>query len=145
MLPSDGIFRRTSNSIQYFLTRQGRCVFSHLNWIIDPAPPPSRDHGDLTSPAPSRDHGIPPAARKIRRPRASPVSFRESYGRIGERRSSLDQQPITILLPGRLEGRHSVSQHPIIILHLRRLARRRSLGQRPIIIRLPGRLEISLK
>ena len=32
---------------------------SNLNWIPDPVPPPSRDHGDLTSPAPSRDHGIP--------------------------------------------------------------------------------------
>ena len=26
LLPSDGIFRRTSNSLQYFLTRQGRRV-----------------------------------------------------------------------------------------------------------------------
>ena len=31
---------------------------SHINWIPDPAPSPSRDHGDLTSPSSSRDHGI---------------------------------------------------------------------------------------
>ena len=70
LLPSDGIFRRSSNSLQYFLTRQGRRVVlrggdvayptynSHINWIPDPAPPPSRDHGDLTSPSSSRNHGI---------------------------------------------------------------------------------------
>ena len=46
----------------------------YLNWVEDPAPPPSRYHGDLTSPAPSGDHGInkentPPqdALRKIPR------------------------------------------------------------------------------
>ena len=31
---------------------------SHINWIPDPAPLPSRDHGNLNSPSPSRDHGI---------------------------------------------------------------------------------------
>ena len=50
-----------------------------------------------------------PAVRKIRRPRTLPVSFRESYGRVGERRGSLDRQPIIILLPGRLEGRQCAS------------------------------------
>ena len=70
LLPSDGIFRRPSDSLQYFLTRQGqRMVLQggdvtlppferYLNWVDDPAPPPSRYHGDLTSRAPSRDHGI---------------------------------------------------------------------------------------
>ena len=70
LLPSDGIFRRSSDSLQYFLTRQGRRVVlrggdvtlppfeRYLNWVDDPAPPPSRYHGDLTSPAPSGDHGI---------------------------------------------------------------------------------------
>ena len=83
LLPSDGTFRRSSDSLQYFLTRQGRRVVlrggdvtlplfeRYLNWVYDPAPPPSRYHGDLTSPAPSGDHGIsssnkentPPLAR----------------------------------------------------------------------------------
>ena len=70
LLPSDGIFRRASDSLQYFLTRQGRRVVfrggdvtlppleKYLNWVHDPAPPPSQYHGDLTSPAPSGDHGI---------------------------------------------------------------------------------------
>ena len=84
LLPSDGIFRHSFDSLQYFLTRQGwRVVLRggnvtlppferYLNWVDDPAPPPSRYHGDLTSPAPSGDHGInkentPPqdAPRKI--------------------------------------------------------------------------------
>ena len=86
LLPSDEIFRRSSDSFQYFLTCQGRRVVlrggdltlplfeRYLNWVDDPAPPPSRYHGDLTSPAPSGDHGInkentPPqdALRKIPR------------------------------------------------------------------------------
>ena len=70
LLPSDGTFRRSSNSLQYFLTRQGRRVIlrggdvayppwnSHINWIPDPAPLPSRDHGNLNSSSPSRDHSI---------------------------------------------------------------------------------------
>ena len=64
LLPSDGIFRRSSDSFQYFLTRQGRRVVlqggdmtlppfeRYLNWVDDPAPPPSRYHSDLTSPTP---------------------------------------------------------------------------------------------
>ena len=81
LLPSDGIFRRASNSLQYFLTRQGRCVVlrrddvayppynSHLNWVINRAPSPSKDHGDLTSPAPSRDHGIQTSGKENMLPR----------------------------------------------------------------------------
>ena len=50
LLPSDGVFRRSSTSLQYYLTRQGRCVVLRggdvtrlpmercLNWIPDPAP-----------------------------------------------------------------------------------------------------------
>ena len=50
LLPSDGEFRRSSTSLQYYLTRQGRRVVlqegdvtqppmeSYLNWIADPAP-----------------------------------------------------------------------------------------------------------
>ena len=70
LLPSDGTFCRSSDSLQYFLTRQGWSVIlrggdvayppwnSHINWIPDPAPLPSRDHGNLNSPSPSRDHGL---------------------------------------------------------------------------------------
>ena len=63
LLPSDGEFRRSSHSLQYYLTRQGRRVVlrggdvtqplyeSRLNWIPDPTPPASRCQDDLTSPA----------------------------------------------------------------------------------------------
>ena len=54
LLPSDGDFRRASNGLHYYLARQGRRVVlrggnitvpfheSRLNWVHDPAPPPSR-------------------------------------------------------------------------------------------------------
>ena len=70
LLPSEGIFRYASDSLQYFLTRQGRRVVlrggdvtlppleRYLTSVHDPAPPPCQYHGDLTSPAPSGDHGI---------------------------------------------------------------------------------------
>ena len=57
LLPSDGTFHRSSSSLQYFLTRQGRRVVlrggdvtpppweRHLNWVHEDHPPPSRDHG----------------------------------------------------------------------------------------------------
>ena len=57
LLPSDGTFSRSSTSLQYFLTRQGRRVVlrggdvtltpweRYLNWVHDTAPPSSRDHG----------------------------------------------------------------------------------------------------
>ena len=81
LLPSDGIFRHAPDSLQYFLTSQGRCLVlrggdvaynSCLNWIVDPAPPPSRDHGDLTSPAPSRDHRAPPSGKENTTPQNAP-------------------------------------------------------------------------
>ena len=54
LLPSDGDFRRAPHGLHYFLARQGRRVVlrggnitvpyydSRLNWVHDPAPPPSR-------------------------------------------------------------------------------------------------------
>ena len=54
LLPSDGEFRRSSTSLQYYLARQGWRVIlrggdvtqppleSYLNWIDDPAPIPPR-------------------------------------------------------------------------------------------------------
>ena len=54
LLPADGDFRRAPNGFHYYLARQGRRVVlrggnvtspfhqSHLNWVHDPAPPPSR-------------------------------------------------------------------------------------------------------
>ena len=73
LLPSEGIFRCVSDSLQYFLTRQGRGVVlrggdvtlppgeRYLNWIHDPAPPPTRYHSDMTSPAPSENQENTPS------------------------------------------------------------------------------------
>ena len=92
LLPSDETFRRSSDSLQYFLTCQGRRVVlrggdvtlppleRYLNWVYDPAPPPSRYHGDLTSPAPSGDHCISPSNKENTpsqdAPRKIPRKFR---------------------------------------------------------------------
>ena len=44
----------------------------YLNWVDDPAPPPSQYHGDLTSPAPSGDHGISPSNEENTLPQDAP-------------------------------------------------------------------------
>ena len=44
----------------------------YLNWVDDPAPPPSRYHGDLTSPAPSGDHSISPSNKENTSPQDAP-------------------------------------------------------------------------
>ena len=87
LLPSDGIFHRASEFLQYFLTHQGRRVVlrggdvtlppseRYLTWVHDPAPPPTRYHGDLTSSAPSgnRDNqeNTPPQDASRQLPRRS--------------------------------------------------------------------------
>ena len=75
LLPSDGVFHRSSTSLQYYLTRQGRRVVlrggdvtqppmeRRLNWIPDPAPIPPRNNGKENHP-PSAEHRKLP--RKIR-------------------------------------------------------------------------------
>ena len=57
LLPSDGVFCRSSISLQYYLTCQGWHVVlrggdvtrppleRRLNWVLDQAPTPPRDHG----------------------------------------------------------------------------------------------------
>ena len=82
LLPSDGLFRHAADSLQYYLTRQGRRVVlrggdvalppweRYLNWVPDPAPPPTRYHGDLTSPAPSENQkNMPPRDASCKLPR----------------------------------------------------------------------------
>ena len=76
LLPSDGVFCRSSSSIQYYLTRQGRRVVlrggwggggdvtrppmeRHLNWIPDPAPIPPRNHGKENNPPPAETRKLP--------------------------------------------------------------------------------------
>ena len=71
LLPSDGVFRQSSSSLQYFLTRQGRRVVlrggdvtpppweRHFNWIHEDHPPPSRDHGKENLPRPEKSRKPP--------------------------------------------------------------------------------------
>ena len=141
LLPSDGTFRRSSTSLQYFLTRQGRCVVlrggdvtlppweRYLNWVTDIAPPLSSDHGqkDITPhprdhskkdpPSPSRDHSkenLPPhkLPRKIK-----PRRRREKHYIPGS--SQTGSQPGTSWSPGsvmRAPVKHPLTslrpQHP---------------------------------
>ena len=75
LLPSEGTFSRFSTSLQYHLTRQGRCVVlrggdvsghpleRRLNWIPDPTPSPPRDHSKENHPPSSQPPRLP---RKMR-------------------------------------------------------------------------------
>ena len=77
LLPSDGVFRRSSSSLQYYLTRQGRHVVlrggdvtrppleCHLNWVPETAPTPPRDHDkENHSPAGEPRNHSPPLPQK---------------------------------------------------------------------------------
>ena len=78
---SDGVFRRSSTSLQYYLTRQGRRVVlrggdvtrppleRRLNWVPDPAPTPTRDHGKENYPPSSEPRKLPRKMRPQRRKR----------------------------------------------------------------------------
>ena len=82
LLPSDGTFLRDSSSLRYHLARQGWCAVLRggditgrpwkncLNWIPDPAPATSRDHGIKKSPLPEKEEeNHPPASHPSRIPR----------------------------------------------------------------------------
>ena len=88
LLPSYGMFLRDSSSLRYYLARQGRHAVlrggdvtgrpweNGLNWIPDPAPTTSRDHGIEQlplSPEPERPkeekENRPPAFHPPRLPR----------------------------------------------------------------------------
>ena len=81
LLPSDGEFRRTSQSLHYYLARQGRRVVlrggdvtrpfyeSRLNWVVDLAPPASRQPSTEASPAPTTAILMPPSGAPSQPPR----------------------------------------------------------------------------
>ena len=81
LLTSDGIFCRSSTSLQYYLTCQGRRVVlrggdvtghpldCRLNWIPDPTPSPPRDHGKENHPPLSQPPKLPRKMRPRRRKR----------------------------------------------------------------------------
>ena len=99
LLPSDGIFRCASNSLQYYLTRQGQCVVlrrgdvtrhpleSHLNWVPDTVPPPARCPDDLTAPSPSENTPPQDASSKLPR-RLRPRRHRERQPGLSTNRNS---------------------------------------------------------
>ena len=81
LLPSDGVFRCSSTSLQYYLTRQGLRVVlrggditlppleCHLNWVPDPAPTPPSDHDKENHPPPHEPRKLPRKIRPRRRKR----------------------------------------------------------------------------
>ena len=93
LLPSDGVFRRSSSSLQYCLTRQGRRVVlregdvtlppleRYLNWVYETAPTPSRDHGKENLPPTEEPRKL---ARKMR-PRRRKREHHQHPGTSGSR------------------------------------------------------------
>ena len=71
LLPSDGVFRHSSSSLQYYLARQVMRrgdvtrppLERRLNWVPDLAPTPPRDHGKENHPPAAEPRKLP---RKIR-------------------------------------------------------------------------------
>ena len=122
LLPSDGIFLRASDSLQYFLTCQGRRVVlrggdvtlppseRYLTWVHDPAPPPTRYHGDLTSPAlpGNRDNqeNTPPqdASRQLPR-RLRPRQCREKQPGPSTNENSASRAADPVTRPGSAANR----------------------------------------
>ena len=76
---------------------------SHINWIPDPAPPPSRDHGDLTSPSPSRDHGIQTHGKENLPPQDAPRKLPRKL-RLRRRKEKQSGPAVNHNLPSRETG-----------------------------------------
>ena len=91
LLRSDGVFSRSSSSLQYYLTRQGRRVVlregdgnrppleRRLNWIPDLAPTPPRNHNKENHPPAAEPRKLP---RKIR-PRRKRREHHQQLGASG--------------------------------------------------------------
>ena len=81
LLASDGVFSRSSLSLRYYLTRQGRRVVlrggdmtrppleRRLNWIPDPAPTPPRNHNKESHPPAAEPRKLPTKMRPRRKRR----------------------------------------------------------------------------
>ena len=117
MLPSDGEFCRSSHSLQYYLTRQGRHVVlrggnvtlplleSYLNWVAGPMPPPTRRLDDLTSPASSENTPPMDRSRKLpRRLRPRLIRKKQSTSSVNENAESHVADPATLLGPSANEN-----------------------------------------
>ena len=131
LLPYDGEFRRSSHSLQYYHTRQGRCVVlrggdvtrppleSYLNWV------PACRLADLTSPAPSENTPTRDISRKLPR-RLRPRRRRGKQPAFSANQNSASRvaDPATPLGPSANEN----SAHAVPV-------QRPGRGQRPMGIR----------
>ena len=117
MLPSDGEFRRSSHTLQHYLTRQGRRVVlrggdvtlslleSYPNWVADLLPPPIRRLDDLTSPASSENPPPMDSSRKLpRRLRPRHIRRKQSASSANENAASRVANPATPLGPSANEN-----------------------------------------
>ena len=112
LLPSDCVFRRASNSLQYYLIRQGRRVVlrggdvtrppfeRRLNWVLDPVPSPARHLDDLATPSPSENTPPRDAPSKLPR-RLRPRRRRERQLELSTNENSASRVagPLTQLRP----------------------------------------------
>ena len=109
LLPSDGEFRRASHSLHYYLARQGRRVVLRggdvtrpfyeirMNWVVDPAPPASRQPSTEASPAPTPAILMPPSGAPSQPPRRlrSRRKRRRKAARSANRNSASRQADLT--------------------------------------------------
>ena len=107
----------------------------YLNWVHDPAPPPTRYHGDLTSPAPSENQeNTPPqdASRKLPR-RLRPRRRREKQPGSSTNGNSASRVAGPATQPGSSANRNSAFQEANAATRPRSTANRNSPlpGNRP--------------
>ena len=111
VLPSDGEFCRSSHSLQYYLTRQGRRVVfrggdvtlplleSYLNWVTDPMPSPKCRLADLTSSASVENMPPVDSSRKLPR-RLRPRRRRGKQSASSANRNTASRVTDLATLPG---------------------------------------------
>ena len=131
LLLSDGAFRQSSSSLQYFLTRQRRRVDlrggdvtpppweRHLNWIHEDHPLPSRDHSKENLPPPEEPRKLPKKMMPCRKPRKHHhhhLSQTGSQPGTSQSPSSAMSTPVSIPGPSSAHSLPSLpAQRPIII------------------------------
>ena len=146
LLPSDGEFRRSSHSLQYYLTRQGRRLVlrggdvtqplyeSRINWVHDPTSPAPRRHYDLTSPALASAENTPPSEVHHKLPRCLRPRRRRSKQPVSsanENSASRVVDPATPLGPSANEN--SPRLPPSAVTRLRSTTNRNSPWNQPVI------------
>ena len=120
LLPSDGVFRRSSSSLQYYLTRQGQRLAlrggdvtrppleRRLNWVPDPAPTPPRDPGKDNHPPAAEPRKFP---RKMR-PRRKRKEHHQHPGASGSAPGTSQPPRCSMSTPVKHLQPHQLPQHP---------------------------------